>query len=239
MSTLAILGRGATVHSTALAMARTQSVCLGCPTPVRGPLLWRHADPETGEGVLSAIREINTLILMLSEPGQTGYGALLGARRRTLRRVVLALSHDLPEPSDLLPEWSIVRFPACWGPLSPLCSPWTHQAQAGRAIWSADPGPIPVVSASRLAATLLEALEHPGARWALSGSPRRLPELADAIARRYGVPVRKRPLGLALRRADTPRPLLQRWLTMPSVDGNTGEWSPPGDEAPESWLPTP
>jgi uncharacterized protein YbjT (DUF2867 family) len=227
----AVLGDGPLAEALVAALAASGPVVLASRAPVVGPFFWRRANLATGEGIVAALRDARRAFVIV-EPGDEARGFFSVVRPGAVQRGVAVLPLGAAPPAGLErhADWSHVEVGVVWGPGEPLVRAWTSDVAAGHRVWLADPGPVRPLAVRDVVATVRAAGEHRGMRWVLAGrEPARLPDLAAAVGRALGKPVRtlRVPLALAARRAGVLPVHITRWLSVPDTPSRTPGFEPP------------
>lgn len=226
-----VFGEGPFAQALAAKLSTRGSVVLAGVEPVAGPWMWRAADPASGQGVRAAVEGAVAVHVVLdgSEPAD-GLFLVLARASRLRGGVVLPLGVATPRGHAQVPDLSVLRLGPAWGPEEPLVASWARTVAEGGRVWIADPGPMRIVPMDAAVAAAIALVEERGRTWLLAGTESvRLRDLAEALARGLGAPLRLRnvPLSWAAWRAGVDPARLRAWTRAPAAVSDCGGWHPP------------
>lgn len=238
-----IFGAGPLAQALATDLATRGSTVLVGPHPVEGPFLWRYADTATGRGVRWAAEGGHRVYVVLDTPLATqGLFLILRHAHGLHGAVVVPLGQEEPRGMAQCPGLSRVHVGPVWGPDEPLVAAWASAIAQGRRVWVPNPGVVRPVAMSDAVAAIEAAGGQAGVRWVLGGQRDvRLADLAEALGRGLGRPVRRlpAPLQVAAWRAGIDAEAIQDWVKMPVAPWRTGDWELPRPAGEKGWLGDP
>lgn len=212
------------------------SALVGDEEPVAA-VLWRRADPTTGEGLKAALADARR-VWVFADDARPRHGVWAILQRQHVERLVVVLRIGAQAPPEADLPGTRVELGPCFGAAVPLVARWSAAIASGRHVWVADPGPIRALPMADALTGLIAAADHPGARWRLVGEPARLPELADVLARKHRRPARttRVPFAWAMRRVGLPPGETRAWLLPPELPAQTPGWTAPPTAGRMGWV---
>ena len=181
--TLAVLGAGPLGRS--IAASFPCSTLLLDEQVVPGPWLSRRIDPNTGEGIRSALAGAERLLVILERPAEWLGLYLILRADAVSRRVVFVLPTGVSAPAwtSAWPQWSTFSLGYPWGKGDPLFDGFANRSL--RSCPKLDS--FPTVPFSEAQSAVLAAFEFPGSRWSWGGEIQSL----QGIAASLGGPLRR------------------------------------------------
>jgi hypothetical protein len=188
------------------------------------------------KGALGGVRTA----FMILERASPATGAFTVLKQMSVDEGVVVVPLGDPYPAGLSSRsaWSGVEVGPCWGPEEPLVSRWAALVAAGRHVWTADPGRIPVVAMPDAVAAVTAAALHPQVRWRIAGTEARLPDIVDELGRQHARPVRatRLPLSLAMQRVGVDPNRIREWLAAPRGMSETPGWTSAAASGSPGWV---